>query len=397
MLWFHIKIMALISTKPRILVVDDVPQNVRLLELNLKSEGYEVIPAYNGQEALEKVESESPDLILLDIMMPAMDGNEVCRIIRKKQRNRWIPIVMITAYEGGTEKRIQSLNDGADDFIKKPFDRYELLARVRSLLRVKNLQDEIIAANKRFEEELALAKEVQQALMPHSYPEVSNIEFCHRYIPSLIVGGDFFDIERLTPSKVAVIICDVMGHGPQAAMITGIVKTLLVQLKDEVITPDLALLKLNQQFYSLMQSSNLPIFITAFTAIIDTNSGIMSYSNAGHPRPYIIKTQADNFMELSGEIGSALGMMPDVSYQCYEIQLDDSDMVFMFTDGLVELSNNERIQFGKEEMQKAISHNLHISPKAFIESMIYSAEAFADGFYTEDDLTLLVFRYNHTQ
>ena len=118
----------------KILVVDDVPQNIRLLEMNLKAEGYIVISANNGQEALEKVATDKPDLILLDIMMPIMDGNEVCRQIRKNNNTRWIPIVMVTAFESGPEKIVQSLDNGADDFIKKPFDRYELLARVRSLL-----------------------------------------------------------------------------------------------------------------------------------------------------------------------------------------------------------------------------------------------------------------------
>lgn len=385
------------NEKPRILVVDDVPQNVRLLEMNLKSEGYDVIPAYNGQEALDKVSSEHPDLILLDIMMPGMDGNEVCRIIRKNQHNRWIPIVMVTAYEGGAEKKIQSLNDGADDFIKKPFDRYELLARVRSLLRVKALQDELITANRRFEEELVLAKEVQQALMPQEYPNIPSLEFSHRYIPSLIVGGDFFDIEVITPTRIALIICDVMGHGPQAAMITGIVKALLMQLKNQILAPNNALIILNQRFHNLMESSNLPIFITAFCAVVDTVGGVVSYANAGHPRPYLLKTKTEEILELSSECNSAIGMISEVVYKNYEIDLDDGDMVFMFTDGLLELMNNARIQFGKEELQKAIQHNIHLSPKAFVEAMLYAAEAFSDGFYTEDDITLLSFRYNGTK
>jgi sigma-B regulation protein RsbU (phosphoserine phosphatase) len=383
------------SVKSKILVVDDVPQNVRLLEVSLRPEGYEVISAYNGQEALDKVDAEHPDLILLDIMMPVMDGNEVCRRIRKNYHNRWIPIVMITAYEGGTEKKIESLNDGADDFIKKPVDRYELLARVHSLLRIKELQDKLIMANKQFEDELALAKEVQQALMPQDYPDIPNMKFYHRYIPSLIVGGDFFDIEKIKPSKVMILICDVMGHGPQAAMITGIVRALLAELRDQCTSPDELLFQLNRRFHNLMELSNLPIFITAFCVMIDTHSGVGYYANAGHPRPYLIKTQTGEMLEMAGEYGPAIGMIPNTTYQSYEVTLGDDDMVFMFTDGLQELTNNNRIQFGNEELQRAIYYNSQLSPKAFVEAMLSAAEAFSDGLYTEDDVTLLAFKYNH--
>jgi len=142
-----------------------------------------------------------------------------------------------------------------------------------------------------------------------------------------------------------------------------------------------------------MQSSNLPIFITAFTALIDTENATITYASAGHPRPYLIKPKTNEFFELTGDIGPAIGMMPDVRYKSYEIELNDGDMLFMFTDGLQELMNNDRIQFGKEELSRAISHNLHLSTQAFVESMIYAAEAFSDGLYTEDDVTLLVLKY----
>jgi signal transduction histidine kinase len=120
----------------RLLIVDDYPANVKLLERNLRAAGYETIAAYDGEEALEKVESDRPDLILLDIMLPKMDGYEVCRRLRAQEATAVIPIIMITALRE-TEDRIRGLEAGADDFISKPFDRGELLARVKSLLQIK--------------------------------------------------------------------------------------------------------------------------------------------------------------------------------------------------------------------------------------------------------------------
>jgi len=120
----------------KILVVDDYPANVKLLERNLRAAGYETVAAYDGEEALQQVEAQQPDLILLDIMLPKVDGFEVCHRLRANEATAVIPIIMVTALKE-TEDRIRGLEAGADDFISKPFDRTELLARVKSLLQIK--------------------------------------------------------------------------------------------------------------------------------------------------------------------------------------------------------------------------------------------------------------------
>ncbi len=131
----------------RILVVDDGVQNVELLKTYLTTAGYNVFAAYNGQEALEKVPQVNPDLILLDIMMPVLGGYEVCKRLKADEVTRFIPIVMITALRG-MEDKIKGLEVGADDFLSKPFNSIELLARVKSLLRIKRLHDALEQKNK---------------------------------------------------------------------------------------------------------------------------------------------------------------------------------------------------------------------------------------------------------
>jgi class 3 adenylate cyclase/ActR/RegA family two-component response regulator len=129
-------------TTPRVLVVDDIPANVELVEALLESQGYEVSLAYNGQEALQKVQEDDPDLILLDVMMPGMNGFEVCKHIKGNEETRLIPIVLLTALDQ-VEDKVRGLDAGADDFLTKPFNKAELLARVRSLLRIRVLHNEI--------------------------------------------------------------------------------------------------------------------------------------------------------------------------------------------------------------------------------------------------------------
>ncbi|MBD3181625.1 SpoIIE family protein phosphatase [Candidatus Poribacteria bacterium] len=377
----------------KILVVDDVPRNVRLLELNLKSEGYQVIPAYNGQEALDKVSSEKPDLILLDIMMPGMDGYEVCRRLRQRESTRALPIVMVTAYEKEPEKKIEAIDIGADDFIRKPFERYELLARVKSLLRVKYLYDELKRVNQRLEDELIMAREVQLAFLPQEYPDSTELNFAHKYIPTFAVGGDFFDIRPLSGGLVEIFISDVMGHGPQAAMITGVIKTLLTSLSSSLASPGYLLSQINQQFHRLMDSGDLGVFVTAFSMVIDTRRKKIIYSNAGHPRPFLIQRSNDEFYEMQSEQSVALGMIPNTIYQDHENELKNGDMLFLFTDGLLELMNRESKQFHAEELNKAISNNTHLEPEPFVEAIMCAAEAFAEGLTNPDDMTLLAIGY----
>lgn len=385
--------------KPKILVVDDVPRNVRLLELNLEAEGYRVVPAYSGQEALGKVETEQPDLVLLDVMMPAMDGYEVCRRLRKSKKTRALPIVMLTAYQKGVENKIKALNAGADDFITKPFDRYEVLARVRSLLRVKRLHDELLRANERLEDELIMAREVQQAFMPQEYPNIPGLEFSHKYIPTFAVGGDFFDVKELSPGVVEVFVSDVMGHGPQAAMITGIVKTLLTQLSSRLAGPGYLLSQMNERFHNLMASGGLAIFVTAFCMVIDTLNNRCTYSNAGHPTPFLLcgrpnESPLPSGMEkLMSEPGPALGMVPNTIYESHERELESGNMLFFFTDGLQELMNRDSVQFGAEELQRAILNNMHLPPHSFVEAIMSAADAYSDGLSNFDDITLLAISY----
>src|SRR5450759_1838240 len=126
--------------KPVILVVDDQPQNIELLEAHLAPQGYEIVTAASGEEALGKLSSNQIDLILLDVMMPGMDGFEVTRRIRQDDKHRLLPIILVTALHE-TEDRVKGIEAGCDDFISKPVDKVELLARVQSLLKVKSYND----------------------------------------------------------------------------------------------------------------------------------------------------------------------------------------------------------------------------------------------------------------
>lgn len=193
----------------RIVVVDDTPQNVRLLEAVLTTKGYEVVPTSSGEEALGEIASGRPDLVLLDIVMPGMDGYEVCRRLRADPATALLPVVMITA--SGEQEKVKAIEAGADDFIPKPFDHAELIARIRSLLRIKRYHDTIeeqAAELERWNHELEQRVGEQVA-------ELARIGRLKRFLApqlvDLIVSSGDDSVLESHRREITVVFCDLRG------------------------------------------------------------------------------------------------------------------------------------------------------------------------------------------
>jgi adenylate cyclase len=199
---------------PKILVVDDQPRNVRLLEAILVPRGYLVVSAGSGEEALAMLGDAQPDLVLLDIVMPEMDGYEVCRRIRDDPSTAFLPVVMVTASDA--QERINAIESGADDFVTKPFDRAELLARIKSLARVKRYQDTI----RQQSEELSAWNHELEERVETSVGEIQRLGRLRRFLsPQLaelvVDSGDesFLESHR---REIVVVFCDLRGFTPFA-------------------------------------------------------------------------------------------------------------------------------------------------------------------------------------
>ncbi len=198
------------SDAARILVVDDLPQNVKLLADLLGAKGYAVVTASSGPEGLLKVETDTPDLVLLDVMMPGMSGYEVCRKIRENPANGILPVVMVTSLDP-TQERIRGLEAGADDFLTKPVNQPELLARVRSLVRVKQLYDTV-------QTQAAQLAELNKTLEQRVTEQVTQLDrlgrlkrFFSPQLAELIVAGDAEDPLRSHRREVTVVFLDLRG------------------------------------------------------------------------------------------------------------------------------------------------------------------------------------------
>ena len=206
--------------KPVILVVDDLPQNVELIEAYLVPEGYEIVPAVNGEEALQKLSGNQIDLILLDVMMPGMNGFEVTRRVRQDDKHRLLPVILVTALQE-TEDRVKGIEAGCDDFLSKPVDRMELLARIRSLLKVKayndlmsnyqkELESEVTRRTKEKDELVSKLQESEEVLRASEEKYRSLVENINDVLYTLDIQGNITYIspvvERFTGYKVSDLI-----------------------------------------------------------------------------------------------------------------------------------------------------------------------------------------------
>jgi len=195
------------KTNPKILAVDDTPENLKLLDAILVPRGYELVTASNGTAALEMIGSAKPDLVLLDIVMPGLNGYDVCRRLRDDPATRFLPIVMITA--SGDQERVQALEAGADDFIAKPFNQLELLARVRSLLRLKEYYDTI----KQQSNELAEWNRTLEARVKDQVEEIERVSRLRRFLSPQIAELVLSQEALLQPHRreISVVFCDLRG------------------------------------------------------------------------------------------------------------------------------------------------------------------------------------------
>jgi len=221
--------------RAKILIVDDIPVNIQLQKTYLASEGYEVVEAYDGVEALAKVESEAPDLILLDVMMPKMNGFEVCQKLKSSEKTWFIPVIIVTALNELQDK-IRGIDSGADDFITKPFNKLELLARVRSLLRIKLLHEELEEKKRELEQ---ANEKLRQLAITDGLTGLYN----HRYFKEQIIQEIHRASRHNLPVSLVMIDIDYFKHyndhnGHPAGDV--VLKTIAELLRDNIRKIDVA-------------------------------------------------------------------------------------------------------------------------------------------------------------
>ncbi len=383
--------------KRSILAVDDTPENLDVVKRILSSE-YIVKAAVNGKMGLKIAATQKPDLILLDIMMPEMDGYEVCRRLKSDPATRDIPVIFLTAMDQ-TEDETKGFELGAADYISKPVSPPVLEARVKTHLALKQNMDELQTAygiiktqKERMEDELNVGREIQMSLVPQEFPAFPDYqEFdIHALLqPAREVGGDLYDFYFLDAERLCLCVGDVSGKGVPAALFMAMTKTLIKSRSVDDHSTGSIITHVNDE---LSADNPQSMFVTLFLAILDIRNGELLYTNAGHNPSYV--RRANGTVEvLTQRHGPIVGAMPGLAYQEASIKLGKGDVVLMYTDGVTEAMNSAGTLYSDPRLDDLVKSMACEAPNQITDIVMKDVVEFESGAERADDITILALSY----
>jgi serine phosphatase RsbU (regulator of sigma subunit) len=370
-----------------ILIVDDTTANLRLLSQMLTGRGYHVRAVTNGARALESARATPPNLILLDIRMPEMDGYQVCEQLKSDHRTRGIPVIFISALDDIQDK-VKAFQVGGVDYITKPFHIEEVIARTETHLALIRLQKKLLDANDKFERELLLAGKMQSSLMPSKPPHISGWRTAVKLKPARETSGDFFDVFHLPNGKFAVLVADVVDKGVGAALFMVLCWSLIRTYASEHPQDPMGVFQaVNQR---VLKDTHADQFVTAFYGVIDPQDGRMVYCNAGHNPPLLISNHSNYHTKSLSRTGIPLGIFEDALWENKVAQIDPGDVLALYTDGITEAQNEQGAIFGEQRLLNAIGSSTNHSVEAIQNQILSSVDEFTDQAPQLDDIALVI-------
>lgn len=377
----------------RILVVDDEvdvePLVLQRMRREIRKKVYEFRFAHNGVEALEMLnQDDSIDMVLSDINMPEMDGLTLLEQIPSVNPN--IRSVIVSAY--GDMKNIRTaMNRGAFDFVTKPIDFDDLRITIDRTVQHLKMWREALQARDRLisiQNELGLASEMQQTILPRAFPKSESYELHGAMEPARDVGGDFFDIIRLTNDEQGISVADVSDKGVLAAMFMMSSRTLMKGAAIGAMNPANVLREVNDL---LVAENDSAMFVTVCYAIYNHQTGKLDYANGGHNAPLLIRASGEvSYLEMPP--GFALGVVPNAEFSGGSIELSKGDAVLFYTDGVTEANNKEGELFGEDRLIELGKTLVGTDAKTICETVVKEVHEFAGTAPQADDITSVVLK-----
>ena len=371
-----------------VLLVDDDPANIAMVTL-LLTDLYEIRSVTSGAAALSEAKASlRPDLILLDITMPGMNGYEVCRRLKGDADTREIPVIFLT---GQTEiaEETEGFRIGAVDYIHKPFSEAIVRARVETHLTLQEARQELERQLRALTDELETARQVQASILPREVPKIAGLDIAARCVPMAGVAGDFYDFIVVDERQMGTMVADVSGHGMPAALIASMLKIALSAETPHACEPRQVLSGLNQTLCGKFYDR----YVTAAYVFLDLRRKILKYAGAGHP-PLLLRCGAHNVREVE-ENGLLLGWLPGQKYSDVELPIGKGDWIILFSDGLTEAKNPAGEHLGLERLKEVLEKQRETSAGAFADNLLrqvarWTGQPAGEG--PDDDVTFVIIR-----
>jgi sigma-B regulation protein RsbU (phosphoserine phosphatase) len=392
-----------IAADAALLVVDDNDDNRYTLTRRLNREGYaNLTTATTGHEALDLLRSRPFDLVLLDIMMPDLNGYEVLEQMKLYPELQTVPVIMISALSE-IDSVIRCIELGAEDYLPKPFNPILLRARVGATLEKKRLRDEVRASLARLKEEFDAAGKLQLGMLPRVFPACTPeqpVEVYASMEPAREVGGDLYDCFYASEYLFCFLVGDVSGKGAPAAMFMARARSLVrlaIELYRELggaeLTPARIARSVNRE---LCQNNDDRMFVTLFLGLLDTRTGVLACTNAGHPVPHILRASGD-VSQVECKPDMPLGVRSSIEYRTSAILMQPGDAMFVVSDGVVEAMNAEGALYERERLNDDLHGAAGAGAEELVQRVTNSVNAFTGSAPKADDVTALALRWRPTK
>ena len=382
----------------KILSVDDENDLELLLtqyfRRKIRKGEYDFHFAHNGLEALTMLLKEKDfDIILSDINMPEMDGLTLLTKINEMQ-NPALKCIIVSAY-GDMGNIRQAMNNGAFDFATKPIDLDDLSLTIEKAIEqihyIKEMQKEHNELTG-IKGDLAVAREIQQAILPRIFPpfpeEANTLDIAADMNAAKDVGGDFYDFFRIDNDRIGFTIADVSGKGVPAAIFMAVARTLIRATGIRGVSPAECMTYINAL---LSQESVNYMFVTVFYGIYNIRTGEVTYSNAGHNPPYLMKADG-TVVELPLSKDIVAGAIYDYEFTEDTLQLEKGDTLLLFTDGVTEAIDKDEKDYGDERLRKLLGQCSKLSCQEIVDKVKADVKAFVGEAEQSDDITLLALK-----
>jgi phosphoserine phosphatase RsbU/P len=392
----------------RLLLIEDNPSDARLIEVMLEhaSNGlFDIEHVERLSAGLRRLEQGGINVVLSDLSLPDSDGLDTFARLHAKAPQ--IPIIVLSGLND-TNLALKAVHEGAQDYlIKGEVDGQLLVRAMRYAIERKHMSEqlahyaeELRAKNAQLEADFNMAREIQEMFLPQQYPtfphsaapEESALRFSHRYLPAAAVGGDFFNIFAITDTTAGIFICDVMGHGMRAALITAIMRGLVEELMPVAADPGKFLTEINRSLNAILRRTREPFLATAFYVVADVVSGELRFSSAGHPSPFHVRREAGKVEPLKfwdPRHGPALGLFDKSDYPTSRCPIAPNDIVLLFTDGLYEVDNGAHEEYGQERLLAAVRKRYNLATERLLDELLQEVQRFSNAKEFEDDVCLV--------
>ena len=392
----------------RVLLIEDNPSDAHLIQAILgdaAAEGFVLERAERLAEGIDRLTAGGVDSVLLDLSLPDSHGLE--SFSRLHAEAPGVPIIVLSGLEDETVA-VSAVHQGAQDYlVKGHVDGHVLVRAIRYAIERKRTGDqlaryaaELRAKNSQMEADLHMAREIQQVFLPQQYPtfprqsspEQSALRFCHRYQPAATVSGDFFNILPLSDSEAGVLICDVMGHGLRAALVTAILRGLMEELLPVAGDAGRFLTGINRSLVTILRRLDEPLLSTALYLIADVGRNEVRFASAGHPSPLRVQPPlgvVEPLRAYDARHGPALGLFAESAYPTCRCPLSAGDLLVLFTDGVYEMHGPAEEEFGLDRLVAAFRQRNKMPPAQMLDEILAEVQAFSRQKDFEDDICLV--------